>query len=53
MNDAVKVNQDAFDRANLKFEEQLSNFEAKAAIALILISVLVFFGLRPRLREYS
>jgi hypothetical protein len=53
MNDAVKVNQDAFDRANLKVEEQLSNFEAKAAIALILISVLVFFGLRPRLREYS
>jgi hypothetical protein len=53
MNDAIKVNQDAFDRANLKVEEQLSNFETKAAIALILISVLVFFGLRPRLREYS
>jgi hypothetical protein len=53
LNDAIKVNQDTFDRANLKVEEQLSNFEAKAAIALILISVLVFFGLRPRLREYS
>ncbi len=53
MNDAVKVNQDTFDRVSIKAEEQLSTFETKAAIALILIAVLVFFGLRPRLREYD
>jgi hypothetical protein len=53
MNDAIKVKQDTFDRASIKADEQLSNFETKAAIALTLIAVLVFFGLRPRLREYS
>jgi hypothetical protein len=53
MNDAIKVNQDVFDRVSLKAEEQLDNFETKAVIALILIAVLVFWGLRPRLREYS
>jgi hypothetical protein len=33
--------------------DQLSAFETKAAIALGLIAILVFFGLRPRLREYD
>jgi hypothetical protein len=52
MNDAIKINQDLFDKVEAKATDQLSAFEIKAAIALILITTLIFFGLRPRLREY-
>jgi hypothetical protein len=53
MNDIIKINEDSFKKVDDKTMDQLSAFEIKAVIALGLIAILVFFGLRPRLREYD
>jgi hypothetical protein len=53
MDEAIKINQEVFDSTERKAMEQLDNFELKASIALALIATLTFFGLKPRLKEYS
>jgi hypothetical protein len=52
MDVAKDVNQDIFNQVEKKAMGQLSNYEVKATIALGAMATLVFFGLRPRMREY-
>jgi hypothetical protein len=48
----LAVNQRAFDDAIKTGFSALSHFEAKAAVAALLIVLLVFAGLAPRIAEY-
>jgi hypothetical protein len=51
--DEVKiVNEKVFDDVEQKAMGKLNGFEVKATIALGAMATLVFFGLRPRMREY-
>jgi hypothetical protein len=51
--DEVKiVNEKVFDDVEEKAMGELNGFEIKATIALGAMATLVFFGLRPRMREY-
>jgi hypothetical protein len=52
MDDVKDVNQKVFDDVEQKAMGELNGFEVKATIALGAMATLVFFGLRPRLREY-
>jgi uncharacterized membrane protein len=52
MDVAKDVNQDVFNKVEQRAMGQLANFEVKATIALGVMATLVFFGLRPRMREY-
>ncbi len=52
MDDAKDVNQAFFDNSEASAMGQLNGFEIKATIALGAMATLVFFGLRPRMREY-
>jgi hypothetical protein len=53
MKQALDINQKVFDDVEQKANKQLANFEVTATIALGAMATLVFFGLRPRLREYD
>jgi hypothetical protein len=50
---ALKINEGAFDTAVKHGLLDLSNFEISAPIAAVMISVLAWLGLRPRLKEYA
>jgi hypothetical protein len=52
MDDAKDVNQAVFNQVEKKAMGQLDHYETKATIALGVMATLVFFGLRPRMREY-
>jgi hypothetical protein len=52
MDDVKVVNEDIAKDVEQRANEQLANFEVKATIALGAMATLVFFGLRPRMREY-
>jgi hypothetical protein len=52
--DEVKiVNEKVFEDVEQKAMGELNGFEIKATIALGAMATLVFFGLRPRIREYD
>jgi hypothetical protein len=52
--DEVKiVNEKVFEDVEEKAMGELNGFEIKATIALGAMATLVFFGLRPRIREYD
>ncbi len=53
MDDAKIVNEKIFDKVKENAYGQLDGFEIKATIALGAMATLVFFGLRPRMREYQ
>jgi hypothetical protein len=53
MDAVIEINQDVFGQAEKTAMRQLDGFELKATIALFLIASLLFFGLQPRLKEYS
>jgi hypothetical protein len=53
MKEALEINQGVFDKVEQKANSQLANFEITGTIALGAMATLVFFGLRPRLREYD
>jgi hypothetical protein len=48
----VKINQYAFDKNVREGLADLANFELKALAVAIVIALLVFFALQPRIREY-
>jgi hypothetical protein len=52
MDDVKVVNEDVAKQVEKNAMDQLDNFEVKATIALGAMATLVFFGLRPRMREY-
>ena len=52
MSRTLAVNQRAFDTAVDSGFDALSHFEAKAAATAIVIVLLVFAGLAPRIAEY-
>jgi hypothetical protein len=52
MDDAKDINQAYFDKSRDSAMTTLDKYELKAAIALGAMVTLVFFGLRPRMREY-
>jgi hypothetical protein len=49
----LKVNQDAFEAAVGRGFGDVAGFEITAPVAALLIAVLGWLGLRPRIREYS
>jgi hypothetical protein len=52
MDDVKVVNEDIAKAVEERAMGELANFEVKATIALGAMATLVFFGLRPRMREY-
>ncbi len=52
MDDAKDINQAYFDQSEAAAMTTLDKYEIKATIALGAMATLVFFGLRPRMREY-
>jgi hypothetical protein len=52
MDEVKVVNEDIAKDVEQRAMDQLANFEVKATIALGVMATLVFFGLRPRMREY-
>jgi hypothetical protein len=53
MDEAIKINQEVFEDVEKKATNQLAGYEVKATIALGIMATLIFFGLKPRLKEYS
>ena len=49
----LAINQSAFDRAVRNGTDALSNLDVKAASVALIVAVLVFVGLAPRIREYQ
>ena len=49
----LKINKDAFDASVADGFSSVSGMEWKSAIAAVLIAVLIFLGLAPRIREYE
>ncbi len=52
MDDAKDINQAYFDKSEAAAMATLDKYEITATIALGAMATLVFFGLRPRMREY-
>ncbi len=51
--DALKINQDYFDKSINQAETEMKNFETTTGAVIITISILTLLGLMPRIKEYN